>query len=152
MSARLAARLPEQGFGLLTMTLVTAGILTKKNLVLICQRRAGGRFPLKWEFPGGKVEAGESPETCLKRELLEELSIDAEVGPEVHRTEHRYPEGFHVRLLFFRVQSYTGTPVNRAFEQIEWVSPGDLSRYDFLDADRGLVERMIRGEIGVIGR
>ena len=131
------------------MITVTAGILTEEDRVLICQRRVGSRFPLKWEFPGGKVEDGESPETCLRRELHEELAIEAEVGPEIYRTEYRYPNGFAVRLLFFRILRYTGTATNRAFERIEWARRADLSGYDFLEADRELVERMARGEIRV---
>ena len=129
------------------MTLVTAGILTDAGRVLICQRRAGTRFGLKWEFPGGKVEDGESPEACLRRELLEELSVRAEVGPEIYRTAHQYPDGFAVRLLFYRILRYAGSPVNRAFEQIVWVQQEELAGYDFLEADRELVERMARGEI-----
>jgi len=130
------------------MTTVTAGLLSDGDRVLICQRRASSRFPLKWEFPGGKVEEGESPEDCLTRELREELAIEVAVGPEVYRTEYRYPNGFAVRLLCFRILRYTGTPVNRAFERIEWVPCADLAGYDFLEADRELVERMARGEIG----
>ncbi len=129
------------------MITVTAGILADGDRMLVCQRRAGSQFPLKWEFPGGKVEDGESPEACLRRELLEELAIDVEVGPEVYRTEHRYPNGFAVRLLFFQILRYTGAPINRAFEQIEWARCTDLPGYDFLEADRELVERMARGEI-----
>ena len=130
------------------MMLVTAAILTNDERLLVCQRKAGSRFGLKWEFPGGKVEAGESPEACLRRELFEELCIRAEIGPEIYRTEHRYSEGFLVRLLFFRVQQYTGVPTNHAFERIEWARRDELAGYDFLDADRELVERMTRGEIG----
>jgi len=126
---------------------VTAGILTDGGRVLICQRPATGRFPLKWEFPGGKVEDGESPEACLRRELREELAIDAEVGPEIYRTEYRYPNGFALRLLFFRILRYAGMPTNRAFERIEWARAADLTSYDFLEADRELVDRMARGEI-----
>ncbi len=129
------------------MITVTAGILIEGDRVLVCQRRAGGRFPLKWEFPGGKVEDGESPETCLQRELREELAVEAEVGPEIYRTEHRYANGFAVRLLFFRVPQYSGTLANLAFERIEWAQVADLPRYDFLEADRELVDRMARGEI-----
>ena len=132
------------------MILVTAGILTDAGCVLICQRRAGTRFGLKWEFPGGKVEDGESPEACLRRELLEELSVEAEVGSEIYRTAHRYPDGFAVRLLFFRILRYVGAPVNRAFERIVWVRREQLVGYDFLEADRELIERLARGEIGPI--
>ena len=129
------------------MITATAGILSTGDRVLICQRRAGDRFPLKWEFPGGKIEEGESPEACLQRELSEELAIQAEVGPEIYRTEHRYPNGICVRLLFFRILRFDGTPTNRAFERIEWVHPMDLDAYDFLEADRELIARMARGEV-----
>ena len=129
------------------MIAVTAGILCEGDRVLICQRRAGARFGLKWEFPGGKIEDGESAEECLCRELREELAIEAEIGPEVYRTEHRYPGGFSVRLLFFRVTRYAGTPTNLDFERIEWVERTELPAYDFLEADRELVDRLARGEI-----
>jgi len=129
------------------MITVTAGILSDGDRVLVCQRRAGDAFRLKWEFPGGKVERGESPEECLGRELFEELAIRAEIGPEIYRTEHRYPDGFAVRLLFFRVLGFRGAPTNRAFERIEWARRGELSGYDFLEADRELVERMAGGEV-----
>lgn len=142
-----AARVAGHGCGLLVMTLVTAGILTDDDRVLICQRRAGARFGLKWEFPGGKVENGESPEACLRRELREELSVEAEIGSEIYRTVHQYPDGLTVRLLFFRILRYVGSPVNRAFEQIVWVQREGLAGFDFLEGDRELVERMARGEI-----
>jgi 8-oxo-dGTP diphosphatase len=130
------------------MILVTAGILRDGERILICQRKAGDRFGLKWEFPGGKVEAAETPEVCLRRELSEELGIEAEVGSEIHRTDHRYPNGVAVRLLFFRILRYAGRPVNREFEQIVWALPHELAGYEFLEADRELVTRLARGEVG----
>jgi len=128
---------------------VTAGILTDGERILICQRRVGESFGLKWEFPGGKVEPGETPEAGLARELREELDLDVEVGPEVYRTDHAYPNGFTVRLLFFRILRFTGTPRNLAFERMVWALPRDLPGYDFLEADRFVVERVARGEIGL---
>lgn len=130
------------------MIQVTAGILRDGERVLVCQRRAGGRFGLKWEFPGGTLETGESPEACLQRELQEELGIAAEVGSQVHATEHRYPNGVAVHLRFFRILRFEGTPANRIFERIAWVRPDELPGYDFLEADRELVEMLARGEIG----
>ncbi len=130
------------------MIVVTAGILRDGERVLVCQRRAGSRFGLKWEFPGGKVEPRETPEACLQRELREELGIQAEVGPEIYRTEFQYSNGFAVRLLFFRISRFVGTPVNQDFERIEWARPSELPGYDFLEADRELVDRMARGEMG----
>jgi 8-oxo-dGTP diphosphatase len=130
------------------MILVTAGILTNGDRILICQRKAKDRFGLKWEFPGGKVEPAETPEACLRRELAEELGIQAEVGPEVHRTDYRYPNGLTVRLLFFSVQRYTGMLTDRDFERIAWVRPEELCGFDFLDADRDIVDRLARREVG----
>lgn len=130
------------------MILVTAGILTDGERVLVCQRKAGDRFGLKWEFPGGKVEVGETPAACLRRELAEELAIDAEIGPEVHRTDFRYPNGVTVRLLFFKILGYTGVPRNQEFEQLVWARPDELPGFDFLEADREVVDRLSRGEVG----
>jgi len=129
------------------MTLVTAGILTDGDRVLICQRRSGSHFGLKWEFPGGKVEPAESPEGCLRRELAEELGIEAEVGPEICRIDHQYPGSLAVRLFFFRILGFAGTPVNLAFERMAWVRREEILGYDFLEADREVVERLARGEI-----
>lgn len=128
------------------MILVTAGILTDGDRILVCQRKAGDRFGLKWEFPGGKVEAAETPEACLRRELAEELGIEAEIGPEVHRTDYRYPNDLTVCLLFFKVLRYAGIPANRDFERIVWARPEALPDFDFLDADREIVARLARGE------
>jgi 8-oxo-dGTP diphosphatase len=129
------------------MITVAAGILKHDGRILICQRKRTGVFPLQWEFPGGKVEAGEDAETCLKRELNEELAIEAEIGPEVSAFQYTYPNGFEVSLVFFRVSGYAGAIANQAFEQLLWVAPEDLLGYDFLEADRALVVRLARGEL-----
>jgi 8-oxo-dGTP diphosphatase len=129
------------------MITVAAGILKHDGRILICQRKRTGVFPLQWEFPGGKVEAGEDAETCLRRELHEELAIEAEIGPEVSAFQYTYPNGFEVNLVFFRLSGYAGVMANQAFEQILWVEPGDLLNYDFLEADRTLVARLACGEL-----
>jgi len=144
----LAPGRASAGAGLVAgMILVTAGILRHGEQVLACQRRAGTRFGLKWEFPGGKVEAGETLEASLARELSEELGITASIGTEVHRTEHTYPGSVGVHLVFFHVRCYDGVPRNLAFERIAWLRPADLPGYDFLEADRGVVARLAVGEI-----
>ena len=130
------------------MITVCAGILTEGGRVLICQRKRTGAFPLRWEFPGGKVEPGEDAQTCLRRELREELAIEAEIGPEISSFEYTYPNGFEVKLSFFRVAAYTGELVNQAFEQIVWAEPHQLPSFDFLEADRALVAKLACGEIG----
>jgi 8-oxo-dGTP diphosphatase len=129
------------------MITVAAGILKQDGRILICQRKRGGAFPLQWEFPGGKVEAGEDAQSCLRRELHEELAIEAEIGPEVSAFQYTYPNGFQVNLVFLRVSGYAGELSNQAFEQILWVESNDLLDYDFLEADRALVARIARGEL-----
>ena len=128
------------------MITVTAGILMQQGRVLICQRKRDGVFPLKWEFPGGKVEPGEDFQTCLARELREELAIEAEIGPEICRLHYTYPNGVAVHLVFFRVMSHTGELANHAFAQVRWVEPSQLTDFDFLEADRDLVAELARGE------
>jgi 8-oxo-dGTP diphosphatase len=118
---------------------VTAAIIERNGRYLICQRRKDGVFPLRWEFPGGKVEPGETKTQAIVRELREELGIDAVVGPEVFQTRHRYPGGFNVDLTVFRIESFAGDPRNLAFEAICWVKPDRLESFEFLAADRALV-------------
>jgi 8-oxo-dGTP diphosphatase len=126
---------------------VVAALLFDEGRLLICQRSPEGRFPNQWEFPGGKVEPGEDPKEALRRELLEELGISAEIGEEVWRTEHQYPEHPPIRLLFFSVQKYSGEVENRVFQQVRWVASRDLPRYDFLEADLLLVEKLRSGKL-----
>ena len=129
------------------MITVAAGIFKQNGRILICQRKSSGVFPLQWEFPGGKVEAGEDAQSCLKRELCEELAIEADIGPEVSAFEYTYPNGFQVSLVFFAVNGYVGEMANQAFEQIIWEDPSNLLNYDFLEADRGFVARLDCGEL-----
>lgn len=125
---------------------VTAGILINGDRVLICQRHHSDAYGMQWEFPGGKVEGDEDLKESLRRELAEELSIDATVGDEVFRLRHRYPDR-EVEVVFFSVPSYRGTISNRVFEAIEWAPRAHLPQYDFLEADRELVNRIARGGI-----
>lgn len=107
---------------------------------MICQRRRGTRFELDWEFPGGKVEAGEGERACLERELREELGIETEIGGLVARVRHRYPETPELELAFYEVARFKGEPTNRIFEAIAWVHPKDLGSYKFLAADCAVLE------------
>jgi 8-oxo-dGTP diphosphatase len=119
---------------------VVAAIIQKEGEFLICQRRAGGAFALKWEFPGGKVQAGEALDQALVRELFEEMDVHAEIGNEVWRTRHSYPEmDRELELIFFTADIGERAPKNLAFERFEWAPPGKLDQYDFLRADRELV-------------
>ena len=85
--------------------LVVAGIIRRGDRILICQRRRSDAYGLQWEFPGGKVEDGEALPAALRRELEEELAIQAEVGEEVFRLRHHYPDRY-VEVVFFAMTSY----------------------------------------------
>ncbi len=127
------------------MITVTAGILLKDYRVFIGKRKPTGRLPGKWEFPGGKVEDGETPKESLKRELEEELEIDAVVGDCLGENIHRYDFGT-VKLLFYRVYWDGGDVSSKDHEEYGWVALDELRRYDFVPADWPFVRRLIKGE------
>jgi len=122
--------------------MVIAALIEREGQVLICQRKAGDRHDLKWEFPGGKVEPGEDPRAALARELEEELAIQASIGTEVTRYEFRYPKRAPILLVFYEVREYRGQPSNRGFEQIRWEARERLPEYDFLEGDVEFVRRL----------
>ncbi len=126
--------------------LVVAGLIQRRGEILICQRQKGDSHAFKWEFPGGKVETGETPRDALQRELVEELGIRAAVVEEIARYEYRYPRRPPILLIFFRVGEYQGEPASLEFQQIRWVKPDQLKEFDFLDGDRDFVRRLARGE------
>lgn len=117
------------------MTTVVAGILKRGGRVLICQRRAGQAHEFKWEFPGGKVEAGESPEEALRRELREELAIESGAVREITRYEFAYPGKPAILLIFLNVDSWQGEPQNLIFHAMRWAPRERLPEYDFLEGD-----------------
>ena len=114
--------------------------------VLICQRRPDQPMSLKWEFPGGKIEAGETPEAALARELNEELGINATIGRHVAGLRHRYRNGASIDLQFFVVQEFEGELENRIFNEMRWSPLGALPGYDFLAADLDLVRELADGK------
>jgi 8-oxo-dGTP diphosphatase len=126
---------------------VAAGLLVRNGEVLICQRRPDQPMALQWEFPGGKIEPGESPEQALSRELHEELGITAVIGARVTRVRHNYRHGGAVDLQFYAVYSFEGELENRIFHQVKWVKLEDLPEYDFLAADRGLIRDLAAGKL-----
>ena len=126
---------------------VVAGLLVRDGQVLICQRRPDQPMALQWEFPGGKIEQGESPEQALSRELQEELGILAAIGPRVTHIRHNYRHGGAVDLQFFAVPSFSGELVNKIFHQLKWVKLEDLPEYEFLAADRGLIRDLAAGKL-----
>jgi 8-oxo-dGTP diphosphatase len=126
---------------------VVAALIWKNGSVLICQRTRHQTMPLKWEFPGGKIEEGEQPRDALRRELEEELGINAIIGDEVSRFRHDYPSGNAVELRFYDVREYSGELENRIFRDIRWEEPAKLPAYDFLEADLTLVQDIATGKL-----
>lgn len=126
---------------------VAAALIVRGGEVLICQRRADQPMALQWEFPGGKIEPGESPEQALVRELDEELGIQAAIGPLVTRIRHNYRHGGAVDLQFFAVHEFSRQLQNRIFEQLRWVRLEDLVAYEFLPADRTLIRDLAAGKL-----
>src|SRR5215472_11890499 len=100
---------------------VVAPLILRDSKILVCQRRRDDTFGLQWEFPGGKVEPGESPEAALQRELREELAVEATVGRELFRIRHRYRESpKELELIFFQASIDPSAPLrNLVFEKFE---------------------------------
>jgi mutator protein MutT len=122
---------------------VVAGLIVREGLLLVCQRKEKGTFPLKWEFPGGKVERNEAHEDALRRELMEELGIRADKLSEIFRHTHKYSDDFMVNLRFYRVHSFTGVLENRAFQHLAWAGIDKLSMFDFLDGDLPMIDLLL---------
>jgi 8-oxo-dGTP diphosphatase len=120
---------------------VVAALVLRDSRILICQRHRDDSHALQWEFPGGKVEPGESHAEALKRELREELGIEATIGKEVFRTRHRYREfQSELELIFLQASVDPSAPLqNLVFEQFEWAEASALPEYDFLEADKEFI-------------
>lgn len=125
---------------------VVAALMVRENQLLICQRTCQQPMPLQWEFPGGKIEHGEQPCDALRRELNEELGIDATIGEEVAYLEHKYADDV-IELRFFLVQKWQGEIDNRIFQEMRWSPRDELPLYDFLEADLRLVHDIAAGKI-----
>jgi 8-oxo-dGTP diphosphatase len=131
------------------MIVVVAAVIEREDRrLLIGQRRLGDTSPFKWEFPGGKVKEGETPEAALARELREELGATLEQAVEIGRVRHHYagrPEELEIR--FFAVKIRKTELVPKPFEQIMWALPRELGNYDFLAANAPLVAQLATGRI-----
>lgn len=121
---------------------VVAGLIWRDKRILVCQRSAVSAFPLKWEFPGGKVEASEADEEALRRELKEELGIDVLEYCPIYQHEHTYAGGPTVSLRFFKIVQFRGLVQNLVFHNIVWVDLEQLAALDFLDGDKPFIEKL----------
>jgi len=120
---------------------VTAGIIEQEGRILIARRRPGKHMGNKWEFPGGKIEPGETPQESLARELEEELALRAVVGTFLCSTSWE-GDGISLELLVYRVDSVEGVPVLCEHQEIRWVTPAELPAFDLADSDRRVAEAL----------
>ena len=127
---------------------VAAGVIVRDSRVLVCRRLSSDRHPGKWEFPGGKAEPGEGIDTCLRRELREELGVEALPGHELGRSRHQDGD-LDIDLAFLLVDRLEGEPRNLRFAEMRWVAIEDLANYDLLPADCEFARRLARGEVGL---
>jgi len=130
------------------MLQVVAAIIEREGKILVGQRTPGQSHPLQWEFPGGKVEAGETPAEALRRELEEELAIRGTACTEIARYQYAYPGKNPIELIFLRVTSYEGEPRNLIFHDLRWQPAGALGELDFLEGDREFLAGLYTGAYG----
>jgi len=124
------------------MVQVVAAIIERGGRILICRRTKDQSHALKWEFPGGKVEPGESPAEALARELAEELGIRHAAGPEITRYEYTYPGKKPILLIFYRITGFEGEPANLIFHEMRWEAARDLASFDFVEGDLDFIRAL----------
>jgi mutator protein MutT len=127
------------------MVQVVAAIIERDGRILIGQRQPEQSHPLQWEFPGGKVETGETPAQALTRELEEELAIHQARGTEMMRYEFAYPGKPPITLIFIRVTEFEGEPQNLIYRELQWAPAAKLSEFDFLEGDREFLRTLSAG-------
>jgi 8-oxo-dGTP diphosphatase len=124
------------------MLQVVAAVIEREGRILICRRRANQRHALQWEFPGGKVEPGETPAQALARELEEELGVRGACGQQIAGYEFAYPGGKPIELFFFRVTAFEGEPRNLIFKEVRWAPRATLLDFDFVEGDRDFLRSL----------
>lgn len=124
--------------------IVTAAVLEEGGRILIARRKKGDRLERKWEFPGGKLEPGETAEACLARELHEEFGIEAEISSFVASSTYEYPHGT-IDLRAYRARRISGEFEINSHEEIAWVKPEELLSYDLSPADIPIAELLATG-------
>ncbi len=124
------------------MPKVTAAIIEKEGKILIARRKKEDSMADKWEFPGGEIESNETPEECLKRELFEEFGIDVEVGEFIGSSRALSPP-HSIELMAYRVSHISGEFRPAAHQEIRWVLPSELKGYDFTEADRMIIKKLL---------
>lgn len=122
---------------------VTAAIIAREGLILVARRKKGDHLEGKWEFPGGKIEAGETPEECLTRELAEEFGISAKIGEFVCESIHDY-QLRTIRLLAYDVLEVAGDFKLESHDEIRWATGTELKEMDLAEADKLILQELLR--------
>jgi len=135
--------LPQKAPYWSTGTVVTAAVLRRGNTVLLTRRAAGEKLAGYWEFPGGKVHAGETPEACLARELEEELSLTCSIGEKISESDYRYEHGAFV-IEAYEAEIQSGTLQLRVHDRAEWVDLAALLNYTLAPADIPIAQDLLR--------
>ncbi|MFZ5596454.1 MAG: (deoxy)nucleoside triphosphate pyrophosphohydrolase [Bacillota bacterium] len=124
---------------------VTAAIIEKDGRLLIAQRPRGDKLSLKWEFPGGKIEEGETPEECLVREIKEELNLDIQITGHFMNSKYQYESG-GIELICYFAKIIGGEMKLNVHEAVEWVGRDELKKFDFAPADIQVLNCMANGD------
>lgn len=124
------------------MIKVSAAIIERNGKILIARRKKGSPLEQKWEFPGGKVEPDETPEECLKRELSEELGIEADIGEFICAGKHSYSH-MSIELSAYKVSSFTGNISLNCHDEIKWILPSELKDYEFPEANALILRKLM---------
>ena len=122
---------------------VTAGIILKEDKILIAKRGLDKKFSGRWEFPGGKLEPGESLQDCIKRELKEELNISIKNQEYFITNEHEY-DNFKVKIHSFLIREYNGEIILNEHEELKWINPNKYEEYDILEADLPFIKAFLK--------
>ena len=124
---------------------VVAGIIINQNKILIGKRKDKDIGGGKWEFPGGKIEIGETNSEALERELYEELGISAKIGKELMNYEHMFKTTIY-NISFMEIIDYEGEIRNNAHSEIKWVKFSNLPEYDFISGDDRFIQSLIKSK------
>lgn len=134
----------DEEFAITSHIHVACGIIERSGMVLAAKRGAGKAMPLKWEFPGGKIEPGESVEDCVRRELFEEMGIRVDIRAALPSSTHHYPD-FSVTLHPVVCAIASGEIVLNEHAAIKWLSPADLRDLDWAEADFPVIDSYLAG-------
>ena len=129
---------------------VVGGLIYQNNKILICQRKAEGDHPLKWEFPGGKLKDNENNQEALKRELKEELSIEINEMFFFDEYMYKYKKlSKNLKLIFFQIFKFKGEIQNKVHQQLKWIDISKLGDYDFLEGDLKIIEKLTNHDFNI---